>query len=84
MVYDHRKFVAATFVLLGVTSIIFSLAIIYFVNITAATAEAIIPPEEDVSSLNLAIGIGYVFGVLEFALGIVSLISSYMLLEKGK
>ena len=84
MVYDHRKFVAATFVLLGVTSIIFSLAIIYFVNITAATAEAILPPGEDVSSLNLAIGIGYVFGVLEFALGIVSLISSYMLLEKGK
>lgn len=78
----HEKFVAITFILLGITSIMFSLAIVYFVNITAATAEAIVPPGEDLSSLNLLFGVGYLFGLLEFLLGAMSLISAYKLVKK--
>ena len=82
MVYDHRRFVAATFILLGITSIMFSLAIFYFVNITASTVEALVPTGEDLSSLNIVFGAGYAFSVLEFLLGIASLSSAYMLLKK--
>ncbi len=80
----HEKFIAVTFLLLGITSVMFSLAIVYFVNITALSVEAFVPPEEDLSSLNAVFGTGYLFGILEFLLGIVSLISAYMLLKKVK
>jgi hypothetical protein len=80
----YEKFIAVTFLLLGITSIMFSLVIVYFVNITALSVEAYVPPEEDTSSLNAVFGAGYLFGILEFVLGIVSLISAYMLLKKRK
>lgn len=81
----HEKFVAATFLLLGIASVMFSLAIFYFVSITVSAAEALVPPGEDLSSLNTVFVAGYVFGVLEFLLGIVSLVSAYSLLKaKGK
>jgi hypothetical protein len=84
IIMSYEKFTVATFILLGITSIIFSLAIIYFVNITALSVEALIPPGEDVTALNATFGVGYLFGVLEFALGITALISAYTMLKKKK
>ena len=84
IIMSYEKFTVATFILLGITSIIFSLAIIYFVNITVLSVEAYVPPGEDLSSLNLIFNAGYLFAVLEFVLGIVSLISAYTLLKKKK
>ena len=78
----NEKFITATFLLLGITSVMFSLAIVYFVNITALSVEAYAPPEEDLSSLNLIFTAGYLFAVLEFVLGIASLVSAYTLLKK--
>ncbi len=82
IIMSYEKFTVATFILLGITSVMFSLAIVYFVNITALSVEAFVPPEEDTSSLNFVFNAGYAFGVLEFLLGIVSLISAYTLLKK--
>ncbi len=84
IIMSYEKFTVATFILLGVTSIMFSLAIIYFVNITASAAEALVPLGEDLSSLNTVFVAGYLFGVLEFVLGIFALISAYMMLKKKK
>ena len=78
----HEKFVAATFLLLGIASVMFSLAIFYFVSITVSAAEALVPPGEDLSSWNTVFVAGYLFAVLEFVLGIFALISAYKLLKK--
>jgi len=80
----HEKFVATTFILLGVTSFLLSLAILYFVVITSASVEALIPPDEDVSTLNLVFGVGYLFALLEFLLGVVSIISAYKIMKKRR
>ena len=82
MTQKDEKFIAITFILLGIASIMFSLVIVYFVNVTTSAAELLVPPEEDLSSLNAVFGAGYLFGLLEFLLGIVSLISAYTLLKK--